>query len=129
MAVARFEKTLKLTPSGVTVAPSGALVPVFGLRLVILLALSPAIASGLECRATISSWFVGITHPALHRGDPRVAPAFASASRSTLSHAQARQMRRRISPEFSPMPAMKTRPSSPPRTAASAPILSARYTK
>jgi hypothetical protein len=29
MAVARFEKTLKLTPSGVTVAPSGALVPVF----------------------------------------------------------------------------------------------------
>jgi hypothetical protein len=37
---------------------------------------------------------------------------------------------RRISAEFSPMPAVKTNPSSPPRTAVSAPIsLAARYTK
>ena len=32
------------------------------------------------------------------------------------------QIRWRMSDEFSPMPAVKTRPSSPPRTAVSAPI-------
>ena len=35
---------------------------------------------------------------------------------------EASQIRRRISGEFSPMPAVKTSPSTPPRTAASAPI-------
>jgi hypothetical protein len=42
----------------------------------------------------------------------------------------AKQIRRRIFAEFSPMPAVKTSPSMPPRTAVSAPIsLAARYTK
>ena len=85
------------------------------------------------CRAMVSSSFVGITHaetrlPGLEiRGPLR---PFASSSISMPSHADASQIRRRISGEFSPMPAVNTRPSSPPRAAVSAPIsFAARYTK
>ena len=54
----------------------------------------------------------------------------AVASSSTPSHAQDSQIRWRISVEFSPIPAVNTRLSRPPNTAASAPIsLAARYTK
>src|SRR4029453_12537765 len=38
------------------------------------------------------------------------------------SHSDASQIRWRIADEFSPMPAVKTRPSRPPRTAVRAPI-------
>jgi hypothetical protein len=77
------------------------------------------------CRAMMSSSFVGMTQAETRlagremRG-PRA--RFASSSRSMPSHADAAQIRFRISAEFSPMPAVKTSPSTPPSTAASAPI-------
>src|SRR5262249_25357840 len=74
------------------------------------------------CRAIISSSLVGITQAEtlLQGVDIRgPLPVFASASISMPSHAEASPIRRRISGEFSPMPAVKTSPSMPPRTAAS----------
>ena len=76
-------------------------------------------------RAIINSSLVGITHALtlLDGVEIRVRlPAFASRSRSIPSHADDSQMRRRISAEFSPIPAVNTNPSNPPKTAASAPI-------
>src|SRR4029450_11899329 len=71
------------------------------------------------CRAIISSSFVGITHADTRlsgremRGPP---DAFASGSSSMPIHADASQIRRRISADFSPMPAVKTSASTPPST-------------
>ena len=78
------------------------------------------------CRAIISSSLVGITQAetrAVRRGDARAAARRSPRRSSSMpSQAEASQMRRRISAEFSPMPAVKTSASTPPRTAASAPI-------
>jgi hypothetical protein len=76
-------------------------------------------------RAIINSSFVGITQTetllvaAEMRCSLRV---LASLSRIIPSHLEDSQMRRRISAEFSPIPAVNTNPSTPPSAAASAPI-------
>ena len=77
------------------------------------------------CRAIISSSLVGITQAdTLLVGREIRGPlrALASASSSRPSQAEDSQIRRRISAEFSPMPAVNTNPSMPPKTAARAPI-------
>ena len=76
-------------------------------------------------RAIMSSSLVGMTQadtrlPVREMRGPL--PPLAAGSIPTPSQAQASPMRRRISGEFSPMPAVKTRPSIPPRAAARAPI-------
>jgi hypothetical protein len=77
------------------------------------------------CRAIMISSFVGITHVdtllfEVEMREPRF--MFASTSSSSPSQAQDLQTRRRISGEFSPIPAVNTNPSMPPNTATNAPI-------
>src|SRR5262249_26554660 len=77
------------------------------------------------CRAIISSSLVGITQTetllcGLEIRGPLT--TLAASSSSIPSHADASLIRLRISAEFSPMPAVNTSASTPPRTAASAPI-------
>ena len=85
------------------------------------------------CRAIINSSLVGITQAETLlawveiRGPLRL---LASASSSMQSQSEDSHILWRISVEFSPMPAVKTRPSTPFNAAAIAPIsLVARYTK
>lgn len=76
-------------------------------------------------RAMMSSSFVGTTHAEtlLCAVDIRDSPlSFAAESKSTPSHEQASQIRRRIYDEFSPIPAVNTSASMPPSTAVKAPI-------
>src|SRR5439155_19012257 len=110
-----------------------------GERHCVLLCAVPAAAaaempsSAPACRAIISSSLVGITHaetrlPAREIRCPR--HSLAASSSVSPSQAQASQMRRRITVECSPIPAVKTSASTPPRTAASAPTcFAAWYTK
>ena len=75
-------------------------------------------------RAIIRSSSVGMTHAEARLpvivilGPPA---AFAASSKCTPSHAACSHTRRRISAACSPMPAVKTSASSPPRAAASDP--------
>src|SRR3954447_7994677 len=76
-------------------------------------------------RAIMSSSLVGITHTETGLADAEIhGPLWplASASRRTPNHSEDWQIRCLISGEFSPIPAVKTMPSTPPSTAASAPI-------
>ena len=81
--------------------------------------------SELVWRAIMSSSLVGMTQADTllcgfeRRGRPAV---FAWESSSIPSQAEASLIRRRISGEFSPMPAVNTSASMPPNTAARAPI-------
>ena len=66
------------------------------------------------CRAIISSSFVGITQTETALCVVEIFASrfeLASSSTSMPSHADALQMRCRISAEFSPIPAVKTNPS------------------
>src|SRR5215475_4887102 len=77
------------------------------------------------CRAIISSSLVGIVQTEILLFAVEIRGAFlefASASNSTPNQAEALQMRWRISGEFSPIPAVNTSPSNPPRTDVKAPI-------
>src|SRR4029077_19270207 len=78
-----------------------------------------------ECRAIINSSLVGMTHADTLLPGAEILGAlraFAPGSSSMPSHAQDLQIRRRISAEFSPIPAVKTSASIPLNTADIAPI-------
>ena len=85
------------------------------------------------CLAIISSSFVGITHTDTRLSAAEMRAPFgpgSSRSSATPTQAEASQIRRRISAEFSPMPPVNTSASMPPSAAVSAPIsFAARYTK